>query len=344
MKFVAVLAAAALALLAGTQSEDWADSKDDGLFADFDESRALCRSVRGREPPEADRPTPSQRQAMAGCDSEALYYGIGMAADPVRARHCAFLEAERDEGGGYFGGRAMLMTIYANGVGARRDLDVAMHLACNVEGAPMEVHGRVMHLAELKAQGWAGTDFNVCDDATSGLLGGHCAGHEARIAAPRREAALARLVSDWSPAERQALAALRQAHQAYVEAHSEGEVDLTGTLRAAMQFGAEERLKDELLDMLQRLSRGQAPALTRAQFRAADSELNAAYREAMRGEFYDSPGAVTREGIRNAQRAWLRYRDAFLAFARIKFPRVASDSLAAWLTRQRTEMLRSRDD
>ncbi|PSJ41689.1 lysozyme inhibitor LprI family protein [Allosphingosinicella deserti] len=50
-------------------------------------------------------------------------------------------------------------------------------------------------------------------------------------------------------------------------------------------------------------------------------------------------GAVTRTGIRDAQRAWLRYRDAFLAFAKVKFPAVASDSLAAWLTDKRTEML-----
>lgn len=340
MKIIAVVAAAALTLLTGGQTQDWADSDDRGFSADFEQSRALCRSVRGREPPRADRPSAAQSEALRGCDSEALYYGIGQPADPVRARHCAFIEAERDEGGGYFSGRAMLMTIYANGVGARRDLDVAMHLACNVEGAPMEVHGRVTHLAELKAQGWTGTDFSICDDATSGLLGGHCAGHEARISAPRREAAMARLAAGWTPAERQALAALLRSHQAYVDAHSDGEVDLSGTLRAAMQYGAEERLKDELLDMLTRLSRGRAPTFGRAQFQAADAELNAAYREVMRGEFYESPGAVTREGIRDAQRAWLRYRDAFLAFAAVKFPGVRRDSLAAWLTQQRTRLLR----
>ena len=38
-------------------------------------------------------------------------------------------------------------------------------------------------------------------------------------------------------------------------------------------------------------------------------------------------------------RAWLRYRDAFHAFAAVKYPRVPRDSLAAWLTRNRSEII-----
>ena len=45
--------------------------------------------------------------------------------------------------------------------------------------------------------------------------------------------------------------------------------------------------------------------------------------------------------VRDAQRAWIRYRDAFLAFAAIKYPQVPKESLAAWITRQRTEMWKS---
>ncbi|MGZ8287012.1 MAG: hypothetical protein ACXW27_14195 [Allosphingosinicella sp.] len=43
--------------------------------------------------------------------------------------------------------------------------------------------------------------------------------------------------------------------------------------------------------------------------------------------------------MRDAQRAWLRYRDAFLAFAAASFPKVDRDGLAAWLTEQRIETL-----
>ena len=38
-------------------------------------------------------------------------------------------------------------------------------------------------------------------------------------------------------------------------------------------------------------------------------------------------------------RAWLGYRDAFLAFAAVKYPRVSRDSLAAWITQNRSQII-----
>ncbi|HEX8262433.1 MAG TPA: hypothetical protein VF547_06130, partial [Allosphingosinicella sp.] len=38
---------------------DWGDSKDEWASSgDFDKSKALCRKLRNREPPESDRPRP----------------------------------------------------------------------------------------------------------------------------------------------------------------------------------------------------------------------------------------------------------------------------------------------
>ncbi|HEX8239144.1 MAG TPA: lysozyme inhibitor LprI family protein [Allosphingosinicella sp.] len=340
MKWILPLAAIGLAA-AAEAPWDWGDAKDEWASSgDFEASKALCRKLRGREPPAPDRPDPAAAASLKGCDSEALYYGIGMPSDPVRARQCAFLEAERDDGG-VFSGRTMLMTIYANGRGARRDLDVAIHLACGIEGAPMESHGRVSHLAELKAKGWKGQDFHFCDDITSGLAMGYCESHEAGMAGARREAALAAMTSGWSVREKQAFARLRTAHNAYVEAHGSGEVDLSGTARAAMAIAAEESLRDELVEVLERLRSGRALPTPAARLPAEDAALNAAYRRRLRetGGEDSGVGAVTAEGIRAAERAWLRYRDSFLAFAAVKFPRVPRNELAAWLTRQRTARL-----
>jgi hypothetical protein len=336
--------AVALAIAAAAEPPwDWGESRDEWANSpDFETSKAICRKVRDREPPASDRPDAATARTLKGCDSEALYYGIGVAADPVRARQCAFLEAESGQGG-VFSGRTMLMTIYANGRGARRDLDVATHLACGVEGAPMESHGRVTHLAELRTTGWKGQDFHYCDDITSGLAMGYCESHEASLAGARREAALAVLSAGWTSAEKQALARLRAAHEDYVEAHGSGEVDLSGTARAALQIAAEESLRDELVEVLERLRSGRALPTPAARLPAADAALNAAYRARLKetAEAGDHPGAVNAAGIRAAERAWLRYRDAFLIFAGIKFPRVPRAELAAWLTQQRTVRLRS---
>ena len=336
----ALLAAAAFLLLAATQAGDWGDAADEiSSSSGFESSKALCRQVRDKQPPATDRPDAATARTLTGCDSEALYYGIGMKADPERARLCAFVEMEQDSGA-VMSGRTMLMTIYANGVGAKRDLDVALHLACGIDGAPMESHGRVEHLAQLKAEGSSDADFHFCDDITSGLAMGYCAAHQARIEGAVRDAALARLIGGWSASELQAFARLRAAQAAFVEAHGSGEVDLAGTARGAMVTQAEEALSDEFLALLQQLAAGRAPRFTAAQFRQADAKLNAAYRQRLGeadGEAYS--GAVTRAGVRDAQRAWLRYRDAFLAFAAVKFRSVSRDSLAAWLTEKRTKML-----
>jgi uncharacterized protein YecT (DUF1311 family) len=339
MKWIVPLAALALAA-AAEKAWDWSDADDEWTNSPgFETSKALCRKLRDREPPASDRPDAGTAASLKGCDSEALYYGIGMPADPARARQCAFLEAQGEEGG-IFSGRTMLMTVYANGRGAKRDFDVAIHLACGIEGAPMESHGRVTHLAQLKAQGWKGQDFNFCDDITSGLAMGYCASHEENMAGARREAALAAMTAGWTPAEKRAFERLRAAHSAYVEAHGSGEVDMSGTARGAMAIEAEEALRDQFLALLRDLSAGHAPRYDAGGYKAADSKLNAAYRALMRATVpVDSPGPVTREGIQGAQRAWLRYRDAFLAFAAVKYPTLSSDSLAAWLTDQRTALL-----
>ncbi|HEX8655722.1 MAG TPA: lysozyme inhibitor LprI family protein [Allosphingosinicella sp.] len=340
MKTRLLVAALAAILVAAVQPQDWADFDAEWANSpEYETSKALCRQLRGREAPPADRPAPAQARSLAGCSSEALYYGIGRPADPEQARLCAFTEAA--EGADHpFAGRAMLMTIYANGVGARRDLEVAIHLACGLDGAPAESHGRVSHLAELRAQGWSGSDFHYCDDITSGISGGVCAGHRAQIDGARRDAELARLLSGWTAAEREAFAPLRQAFEAYVEAHAEGEVDMSGTLRNALYVSAQEALRTEFIAMLRHLEARTAPVSSAAQYRAADADLNLAYRESLRAVQGEPTGTVTAVGIRDAQRAWLRYRDAFVAFAAVKSPRLPRDSVAAWLTRHRTALLR----
>ena len=332
----AYLAAGLLAALAPPASRwDWGDVKDEyGMEA----SKALCRQVKDREPQAADRPTAAQAAALRGCDSEKLYYGIGMPADPVKARQCAFLEADKGDEG-VFGGRTMLMMVYANGRGARQDYDVAIHLACGIEGAPAESDGRVRDLAERKRRGDRKGDFDYCDGITSGLAAGYCASHAANVDGAKRDAAWARLTANWSAAEKQALAKLQAAHKAFAEAHSGGELDLSGTLRGAISIGAEEELAKALLAMVERLEAGKAPAYGHTQYLAADAALNARYRKALAEVGPNGgPGAVTREGIRTAQRAWLAYRDAFLAFAALRYPKVPRESLAAWLTLERTRM------
>lgn len=332
-----IMIAALLGTALPAAAENWADNKNsfDPAYA---QSKAICRRLKGLSLPAADRPDRTAAAALKGCSSEALYYGIGVSPDPVRARQCAYLERATGGGNAGFSGNAMLMTIYANGVGAERNLDLAMTLACQLDGAPAEEHGRVEHLAALKARHWTGHDFSFCDDITSGYAQGLCAAHDAALADAERKRQLANMTAGWSERDKRALTVLQKAESGFVKARADHEVDQSGTARAALVIDEEQTRQQDFLGMLQSLAAGKAPRFTTEQFTAADARLNTLYQRIQQsgGKGW---GTVAKDGIRTTQRAWLRYRDAWVAFAKVKYPSITPDSIRAWLTQKRTAEL-----
>jgi uncharacterized protein YecT (DUF1311 family) len=72
----------------------------------------------------------------------------------------------------------------------------------------------------------------------------------------------------------------------------------------------------------------------------ADRELNEVYRAATRPGPDPISGEPTPEGIRKAERAWLVYRDAWVAYGRALYPDVPPSTWSARITRERIGMLR----
>ncbi|MES1954087.1 hypothetical protein SAHY_05873 [Salinisphaera hydrothermalis EPR70] len=345
-----------LCLLPGIASAwNWAD--DDSRIAQkpqFAQSRAVCRRLKDLEPPAADRPDAKTRKALAGCDAAALYYGIGEPRQPERARQCALVQAAGagdDAGDQPFAGISLLMMIYANGMGARRDLNLATALACRVHGAPAELDGRVLHLQKLAAEHWRGHDFDYCDDITSGFAGGLCAARDASIESAKRELRIERLATTMSPPARSAFSTLRHAEQTYARTSGDNEVDLSGTARAAFEIEQEQHLRQVFEHLLDRLEKERWPTDKAADYTAADKQLNAVYARIMamhaapdeRGPYGSADSlpwtTVTHAGIRKTERAWLHYREAWVAFAAQRYPGLPADALRAVLTRQRIDEL-----
>lgn len=302
---------------------------------------AGCESAKKLPLPQADAPAAANRAALKGCDSEALYFGIGITKDPGRARQCAYVERDDPDNGwpNLFSGTGMLMTIYANGIGAQRNFDLALKFACELNGAPAEEAGWVAHLNKLKREHWNGQDFSPCEDITSGAAQGSCAAHEARLAAVERKARLTKLIASWSNGERQAFATLEKVKNDYVKAEADNEVDMSGTARGAMYVEAEAAEEDRFLAILQALIKGDAPSSPTPGFSETDAKLNALYRKVLNVKDSSVWGTVTKEGIKTTQRAWLRYRDAWIDFAKIKFPSLAPESLKTALTKDRIKLL-----
>ncbi|MBP1851903.1 lysozyme inhibitor LprI family protein [Rhizobium halophytocola] len=326
---------------------NWADSPD----ADFDDgsqTQAICDSLRDREPPESDRPSPQQAKALEGCDAAGLYYGIGREADPVAAVKCAFVQTDRtDDTADPLSGTGLLMTLYANGAGVARDLDLATSLACRVRGAPFANAGRIRHLQQMKQAPQLGV-FDYCDDVTSSWATGICAARDASRADAARQTRVATLTSGWTQAERRLLDPLRDAAEAYVTASSENEVDLSGTLRATFMIDRQQGLRDAFAALLEQMEKGDYPTASGQQAKTADSELNAVYAKIMavrtapdaRGTYGSADSlpysTVTHAGIRKTERIWIAYRDAWRDFAAGRYPGAGPAGLMTFLTKART--------
>src|SRR5262249_39964321 len=147
-----------------------------------------CERLAVASLPAADQPSPGEVEALATCDAEALYYGIGRSSDYAEARRCAYAQ-RRGDGAPVFGGPEILLMIYANGKGVPRNLDIATQFACEVGGAEAELGGRIAHLTRLRGASQP-PDLDICDDVTSGFMGGHCAAHAERVAKVQRDARL----------------------------------------------------------------------------------------------------------------------------------------------------------
>lgn len=243
------------------------------------------------------------------------------------------------------GDDAVLMMLYANGYGARRDTDRAIYHACRLETAKAEMEGRVDYLAS----GAVVADrqpFDLCDHITSGRMGGVCAAigeaRDDRI----RHARLDRFAATLRPAARPPFARLRKAADAFAR-KSADEVDMSGSGGAGFADRHTGRRDKEFMDTLFKAANGKLVRTSAAQFAELDRQLNAQYRTVMAtpSENQHHPGrihylTVTRDDVRSTERAWLAYRDAWAAYLAAARAPVNLVSVQAELTRQRIAQLK----
>ena len=301
------------------------------------EMRAKCEEyLKTPLPKEAVHvPTPNK---WPSCASYKLYSGIETHVDYTAARKCAWSERlatrvgfePRYTVGSVFGGAAMLTQIYANGTEIERNIPLALRFTCEAEGAPGEIGGRIKFLEALRDDPAKKSDrFDFCDATTSGFMMGFCAAYGSELEEQKRKQQLGVLSQNWTVPQLIAFRSVVQAEEAYAKAHGTGEVDLSGSARAMYEIEEEDGVRDNFLEALKALEKGTLPKSSGLAVES-DKMLNLEYKKAIAdAEAHKNDyGAVQPEGIRGAERAWLKYRDAWVEFAKIRYPSV---SKSAWL-------------
>ncbi len=121
--------------------------------------------------------------------------------------------------------------------------------------------------------------------------------------------------------------------------------DLSGTARGMFEIDAQQSFRDDFLAAVESFEKGDLPNGTATGAADADARLNAAYRKALQDaeeHKQDHGSAVKPDGIREAERAWLKYRNAWIAFAMMHYPGVRGDAWLILLSNDRTSVSTAR--
>ena len=120
----------------------------------------------------------------------------------------------------------------------------------------------------------------------------------------------------------------------FFQVQAKNGVNLEGTF----EIQEEIFLKNSLLSALEQFERGELPSYSAEEFQRAEAAESAAYLRTQTGS--DAQwGTVTRESVKKSEEAWQRYRNAWIAFGRQKYPSVTEQSWKTWLDLDRTVML-----
>jgi hypothetical protein len=291
-------------------------------------AKQICASVKDVELPAADRPTATEEKSLANCSSVDAYFGLGEPADPVKARKCAYAEMDRGEKE-LVRGKGILTMVYANGKGVPRNFDVALKLACSIGDAPGDAAGRVHELDRIRKSNPTSA-FSICDHSSGRTLYEECAILGDRFDRIERDQKLANLSAKWKPNQQKAFHSFLQEAGKFYKVQANSGVNLEGTF----EVQEEAFLWNNLLTDLEKFESGELPNFSAQEFQKAQADENTAFQRTQTGE-KSRWGTVTRESLSKSEAEWRRYGEAWLAFARQKYPGVSADSWKAWLDQDR---------
>jgi hypothetical protein len=305
----------------------------------------VCQDAKARPLAPIEPSGPLSGLQLAHCDETALYYGLGEKPNYAAALQCGWFQRAHPQHsvGNMFYGPGVLMMLYANGKGVSRNYDLAIRFGCeNDWAAEAESAYRIGHLEHLRATRSETTTFDLCDDITSGLSDGFCTGIHTRARDAVRAGAIATTLRKLSLSANSAFPLLQAAETEFEKARVNGEVDLSGTSRAAFQLREAGRLRDQFLINLQRFGDGDIPPASAADLHWLDQQLNEVYEQLQHSPAGKWPyGTIKPEGIRATERKWIALVDAWTAFARAAYPNPPVSRIRAQLIRLRLHQLRS---
>lgn len=286
------------------------------------------------------------------CASYRSYRGIGRPVNYAEARACAWKERaaqganlgqnQKEPVAWVVGGSLILADMYFNGAGVKRDVRLALRFACESEEEMAKLALEDLAKTDRKSRTAGPVEF--CDYAATTFTENFCSGYESEVEDDRRSRYYDSLKPSMSADQRAAFEKLLAAQDAYIEAHAR-EVDQGGTIRAIRTMGSQAILKDLFRTELARFERKKWPVLADKLVGAADALLDRELKMKLvdlgkQTEEEVGEGAVTSDNLSKAETAWEAYRDAWVGFARLRYPSEV-DQIRAEITLDRYRFVKT---
>jgi hypothetical protein len=236
----------------------------------------------------------------------------------------------------------VLAMIYGNGESVTKNLPLARQFICKVEQPPAspsvpEQLKLFNHLVATEGH------FDFCKDPGGFGRGADyvCLGMELRKATHTRQQTEAAIAAASASELRVAFAALQQAWRALDEANARKDEAYCGSGNGCggMLEAAELAFVRRWILDLDAVRNGSALAADTpaSSLPIVDADLNRSYRELLTDA--DISGDKNGTAAREAERAWIRYREAWVVYGTLRWPETTPDQWRAWQTVEWTKAL-----
>ncbi|MGC2210205.1 MAG: lysozyme inhibitor LprI family protein [Candidatus Korobacteraceae bacterium] len=286
------------------------------------------------------------------CASYRSYRGIGRPVNYSGARACAWQERlaqkadlgqnQKEPAAWVVGGSLILADIYFNGAGVKRNIPLAIHFACESEEAM--AWNALPDIAKLNDSPRPHEPFEFCDYAATTFTMNFCFSYASEIEDNRRSRYYDSLKSSMTPEQRATFETLLAAQNAYIEAHA-AEVYHGGSISSIRTIASQGILKDLFHTEVVHFERKKWPALSDNQITMADGLLNREYKKELQQlgtqtEEEIDQGDVAASDLSSVEKTWETYRDAWVAFARLRYPAEVA-AIRAEITLSRYRLLKT---
>lgn len=299
------------------------------IFNNLNEiTKKQCGAVKLLQMPVTDLPNKKESLALIPCNSDEYYYGLYSKPDYQKARYCAWVMKDND----------VLAMLYANGYGVKKNINLAKHFVCLLDGSAGEIEDMIDGLGQIKIAAPMKRSFEVCNYALSHLNVLRCSALEKEKKITQQKALINQLTSKFTIQERMLVKKIENAFIVYINNRISNELDRTGRDAAVNYMNEELRLQVDYLKYLKMTSTCEVKEYGEKDYLILDNQLNVLYKQIMKGP--DGNLSYRVSGVKKTEKAWVHYKLLYERLGILKCPLINKVTWGSVVTKQRIAQLK----